>query len=160
MSIYDFTVVRADGSDVSLSEYEGKILLVVNTATGCGLTPQYTGLQSLYDKYKERGFEILDFPCNQFMNQSPGTDEEIGSFCTLNYGTTFPRFKKIEVNGANASPLYVWLKSQKSGKLGSEIKWNFAKFLVGANGEVIKRYAPTTKPEAIGKDIEKLTGGA
>jgi glutathione peroxidase len=110
MVIYNFTVKGADGSDVSLSDYKGKVLLIVNTATGCGFTPQYTGLQTLYDKYKTRGFEVLDFPCNQFGNQAPGTDEEIGSFCTLKYDTTFPRFQKIDVNGANASPLYAWIK--------------------------------------------------
>ena len=160
MSIYDFTVKGADGKDVSLSDYKGKVLLIVNTATGCGFTPQYAGLQKLYDTHKSRGFEVLDFPCNQFANQAPGTDEEIGSFCTLKYATTFPRFQKIDVNGANASPLYVWLKSQKSGMLGSGVKWNFTKFLVNGRGEVIGRYAPTTTPEALDKEIEKMLSDA
>ena len=155
MSIYTFTVKDAGGKEVSMSEYKDKVLLIVNTATGCGFTPQYTGLQELYDKYGARGFEVLDFPCNQFGHQAPGTDEEIGSFCTLNYSTTFPRFQKVDVNGANASPLYIWLKSQKGGMLGSGIKWNFAKFLINKTGEVIGRYAPTTSPESIANDIEK-----
>jgi len=160
MSIYDFTVKTAEGKDINLSEYKGKVLLIVNTATGCGLTPQYTGLQELYSTYAPHGFEVLDFPCNQFMNQAPGTDEEIEDFCNSRFGTTFPRFKKIEVNGANASPLYVWLKSQKGGTLGDGIKWNFTKFLVNKDGVVVKRYAPTTKPTTIGKDIAKLVEGA
>jgi len=151
MEIYDFTVKGADGNDVNLSDYKGKVLLIVNTATGCGFTPQYAGLQTMYEK-----FEVLDFPCNQFGNQAPGTDEEIGSFCTLKYATTFPRFQKIDVNGANASPLYLWLKSQKGGVFGSAIKWNFAKFLVDAGGEVIDRYAPTTTPKTLEQEIEKV----
>jgi len=156
MSIYDFTVKNVDGSDANLSDYKGKLLLIVNTATGCGLTPQYKGLQELYDKYKMQGLEVLDFPCNQFMKQAPGTDEEIGSFCTLNYNTTFPRFKKIDVNGANASPLYVWLRKQKGGFFSDKIKWNFSKFLVDADGKVVARYSPVTAPSAIEKDIKKL----
>ena len=160
MSIYDLSVKGADGADISLSDYKGKVLLIVNTATKCGFTPQYNGLQALYEKFNSRGLEVLDFPCNQFGNQAPGTDEEIGSFCELNFGTTFPRFQKIDVNGASASPLYAWLKSQKGGTLGSNVKWNFTKFLVNQRGEVVKRYAPTAKPTAIEKDIEKLLGGA
>jgi glutathione peroxidase len=155
MSIYDFTVKDAGGADLSLSEYRGKVLLVVNTATGCGFTPQYDGLQKLYDKYREGGFEVLDFPCNQFGHQAPGTDAEIGSFCTLNYSTTFPRFAKIEVNGAGEIPLYTWLKSQKGGIGSSAIKWNFTKFLVGRDGEVIARYGSQKTPAAIDKDIAK-----
>jgi glutathione peroxidase len=154
MSIYDFTATDATGKSVSLSAYRGKVLLVVNTATGCGLTPQYDGLQDLYDKYREKGFAVLDFPCNQFAHQAPGTDEEIASFCISNYGTTFPRFKKIEVNGENADPLYKWLKGQKGGVLGGNIKWNFTKFLVGRNGEVVARFAPTKAPSALEKEIE------
>ncbi|MDR1599754.1 MAG: glutathione peroxidase [Oscillospiraceae bacterium] len=156
MSIYDFTVTGADGGPVNLGGYRGKVLLVVNTATGCGLTPQYRGLQELYEKYRGRGFEILDFPCNQFGHQAPGTDAEIGSFCELNYGTTFPRFKKIEVNGDGASPLYKWLKEQKSGAFGGNIKWNFTKFLVDRDGEASARFAPTKTPAALGKEVEKL----
>ena len=154
--IYDFMVKNIDSGDVSLSDYKGIVLLIVNTATGCGLTPQYKGLQALYDKFKERGFEVLDFPCNQFLKQAPGTDEEIGSFCTFNYQTTFPRFSKINVNGVDADPLYIWLKSQKNGKLGSGIKWNFTKFLINRTGEVVGRFSPMTKPEALEKEIEKL----
>jgi glutathione peroxidase len=155
MSIYDFTVKDAAGNDIDLSEYAGKVLLVVNTATKCGLTPQYDGLQKLYEKYKERGFEILDFPCNQFASQAPGTDPEIDEFCIVRYGTTFPRFKKIDVNGKNESPLYAWLKSQKDGKLGNDIKWNFTKFLMNRTGEAVGRYAPTKTPASLEADIEK-----
>jgi len=156
MSIYDLTVKDQNGNDIQLAEYKDKVLLIVNTATGCGLTPQYDALQMLYDKYQEKGFEVLDFPCNQFMNQAPGTDEEINEFCTLNHNTTFPRFKKIDVNGDHADPLYVWLKSQKGGILGSGIKWNFAKFLIDREGNVVERYSPTTKPEAIEQKIQAL----
>ena len=156
MSIYDFTVKGRAGEDVSLSTYKGKVLLVVNTATGCGFTPQYEGLQKLYDKHKDKGFEILDFPCNQFANQAPGTIEEIQSFCTLNYGTTFPRFAKIDVNGKNASDLFKFLKKEKKSALGSSIKWNFTKFLIDREGNVVKRFAPTDKPESIEQDIVAL----
>ena len=156
MSFYDYTVKGRMGEDVSLSDYKGKVLLVVNTATGCGFTPQYAGLQKLYDAYKDKGFEVLDFPCNQFANQAPGTDEEIQSFCTLNYGTTFPRFAKIYVNGKNASELYKFLKKEKGGALGSSIKWNFTKFLIDREGNVVKRFAPTDTPESIESDIAAL----
>ena len=156
MSVYEYKVLNNKGEEVSLEQYKGKVLLIVNTATGCGFTPQYKGLEEVYLKYKERGFEVLDFPCNQFGHQAPGNDKEIHEFCTLKYNTTFPRFKKIEVNGDNESPLYTYLKSQKRGKFGKKIKWNFTKFLVDQEGNVIRRYAPTTKPEKIAKDIEKL----
>ena len=156
MNIYDYTVKGRAGEDVSLSTYKDKVLLVVNTATGCGFTPQYEGLQKLYDKYKEKGFEILDFPCNQFANQAPGSIEEIQSFCTLNYGTTFPRFAKIDVNGKNASDLYKFLKKEKKSALGSSIKWNFTKFLIDREGNVVKRFAPTDTPESIDADIVAL----
>ena len=156
MTIYDYTVKGRAGEDVSLSTYKEKVLLVVNTATGCGFTPQYEGLQKLYDKYKEKGFEILDFPCNQFANQAPGSIEEIQSFCTLNYGTTFPRFAKIDVNGKNASDLYKFLKKEKKSALGSSIKWNFTKFLIDREGNVVKRFAPTDTPESIDADIVAL----
>ena len=156
MSIYDITVKGRAGEDVSLSTYKGKVLLVVNTATGCGFTPQYEGLQKLYDKHKDKGFEILDFPCNQFANQAPGTIEDIQSFCTLNYGTMFPRFAKIDVNGKNASDLFKFLKKEKKSALGSSIKWNFTKFLIDREGNVVKRFAPTDTPESIEQDIVAL----
>lgn len=156
MKFYDFTVKDRAGEDVSLADYKGKVLLVVNTATGCGFTPQYEGLQKLYDAHKDKGFEILDFPCNQFGNQAPGSNEEIQSFCTLNYGTTFPRFAKVDVNGKNASALYKFLKKQKGSLLGSSIKWNFTKFLVDREGNVVKRFAPTDTPESIESDILAL----
>ncbi|MDR1532088.1 MAG: glutathione peroxidase [Clostridiales bacterium] len=159
MSIYDFTVKDAKGNTVSLSEYRGKVLLIVNTATKCGLTPQYSGLQALYDKYKDKGFEILDFPCNQFANQAPGTDEEIGSFCTGRYGITFRQFGKIDVNGSGECPLYTWLKTQKGGLGGAGIKWNFTKFLVNKEGAVAARYAPTKAPDSIDEAIAKLLEG-
>lgn len=156
MSIYDFKVENNLGKEISLSEYKGKVLLIVNTATGCGFTPQYKGLEELYEKYRDQGFVVLDFPCNQFGHQAPGTDQEINSFCTLKYDTSFPRFKKIEVNGSNASPLYKWLKKEKGGIFGSAIKWNFTKFLINRDGKVVARYAPTTTPLKIEKEIKKL----
>ncbi|HRX58207.1 MAG TPA: glutathione peroxidase [Eubacteriales bacterium] len=155
MGLYDITVQDMTGSDVSLSEYKGKVLLIVNTATGCGFTPQYAGLQKLYDAYKEKGFEILDFPCNQFAGQAPGTVAEINSFCTLNYGTTFPRFAKIKVNGKEESPLYTFLK-QHGENPGARIKWNFTKFLVDREGNVVKRFASADTPESIEKDVAAL----
>ena len=156
MKLYDFTVKGRAGEDVSLADYKGKVLLVVNTATGCGFTPQYEGLQKLYDSHQDKGFEILDIPCNQFANQAPGTNDEIQSFCTLNYGTTFPRFAKIDVNGKNASDLFRFLKKEKGGLLGSSIKWNFTKFLIDREGNVAKRFAPTDTPESIESDILAL----
>jgi glutathione peroxidase len=155
MSIYDFTVTGVDKRAVSLSEYRGKLLLVVNTATKCGLTPQYRGLQELYEQYRDKGFEVLDFPCNQFAQQAPGTDAEIGEFCSLNYHTEFPRFAKIDVNGKDEAPLYTWLKAQKGGIGGNDIKWNFTKFLVGRDGEVIARYSPQKTPAALAREIAK-----
>jgi glutathione peroxidase len=146
----------AKRNEVDLAEYKGKVLLIVNTATGCGFTPQYEGLQKLYDKYQEQGFEILDFPCNQFGNQAPGTEDEIVSFCQLRYHTTFKQFAKIEVNGENEAPLYTYLKKQKGGVLGSKIKWNFTKFLIDRDGNVIDRFAPTVTPEKIDAKIKEL----
>ena len=156
MKIYDIKVKTIDDTESTLKQYEKKVLLIVNTATGCGFTPQYEGLQKLYDKYQEKGLEILDFPCNQFGSQAPGTIKEINSFCSLNYGTTFPRFAKVDVNGENEAPIYKYLKSQKKGLLISKIKWNFTKFLVDREGNIIKRYAPTYSPSKIEKDILKL----
>lgn len=156
MNIYDFTVKDATGQDVSMKEYQGKVLLIVNTATGCGLTPQYAGLQDLYDTYRDQGFEILDFPCNQFANQAPGSDDEIKSFCETRFGVTFKIFHKIDVNGDNADPLFNFLKKEQGGMLGSNIKWNFTKFLVNKHGQVVKRFAPTDVPEKIENDIKKL----
>ena len=156
MKIYDFKVRNAKGVEVPMTDYQGKVLLIVNTATGCGFTPQYEGLQKLYDKYKEKGLEILDFPCNQFGHQAPGTEEEIQEFCTLKYKTTFPLFAKIDVNGENAEPLFQFLKKEKGGFLGDDIKWNFTKFLISRDGTVVDRYAPVTKPEKIESDILKL----
>ena len=179
-NVYDFTVKDRRGNDVSLSEYKGKVLLIVNTATRCGFTPQYEELEALYKNYREQGLEILDFPCNQFGEQAPGTEEEIHQFCTLNYGTEFPQFKKIEVNGENESPLYTYLKAQqgfkgfdKSHKIGGlldqmlsqadpdyaskpDIKWNFTKFLVDREGNVVERYEPTTECAVIEETIKKL----
>lgn len=156
MSIYDFTVETRGGEKKSLADYQGQVLLIVNTATECGFTPQYPGLQDLYDRYKAQGFQILDFPCNQFANQAPGTDEEIHTFCTGRFGITFEQFAKIDVNGANESPLYTWLKSQKAGLLGGRIKWNFTKFLVDKRGNVVGRFAPTTTPDALEKEVAAL----
>ena len=152
MSVYDFTVKDKKGNDVSLSEYKGKVLLIVNTATKCGLTPQYDALEALYEKYHDQGFEILDFPCNQFLAQAPGSVEKIDSFCTLRFNTKFPRFGKIKVNGKEADPLYVYLKEQKPGR----IEWNFAKFLIDREGNVVERVSSKTKPETMTESIEKL----
>lgn len=156
MTIYDYKVRDAEGKEISLKNYEGMVLLIVNTATGCGFTPQYEGLQDLYEKYQEEGFEILDFPCNQFMNQAPGSEEEIEDFCQSRYGVTFKMFQKICVNGEKEEPLYTYLKSQKGGVLGNRIKWNFTKFLVDRNGNVLERFAPTTTPEKIDEKVKEL----
>ena len=151
-SIYDYEVVDQKGNKVSLSGFKDKVLLIVNTATGCGFTPQYEGLEKLYKENKDKGFVILDFPCNQFFHQAPGSDEEIHSFCTLKYNVTFPQFHKIDVNGKNEDPLFTFLKSKQKGR----IKWNFTKFLINKNGEVVDRFGPTTKPEKIEKSILEL----
>ncbi len=156
MNVYDYVVKDAEGNNVSMNNYKGKVLLIVNTATGCGLTPQYEGLEDLYEKYKDSGFEILDFPCNQFANQAPGSNEEIHTFCQSRFGVTFKMFSKINVNGNNEEPLYTYLKKVKGGVLGSSIKWNFTKFVIDKNGEVVKRYAPTDKPEKIEETIINL----
>lgn len=172
MNIYDFKVKKINGETISLDQYRGKVLLIVNTATGCGFTPQYEGLQDLYDLYKDKGFEVLDFPCNQFLNQAPGTNEEISMFCHSKYHTTFETFAKINVNGSKADPLYRYLKSEISSDTseeakkfhkvlaslqqsisGSKIKWNFTKFLVDKEGNVVARFHPTVKPENIKGEI-------
>lgn len=178
MSIYDFKVKAQDGSEVALSDYQGKVLLIVNTATGCGFTPQYDELQDIYDEFHKDGLEILDFPCNQFGNQAPGSDEEIHSFCTGRFGITFPQFSKIEVNGKNASPLYKWLaenstfegfdknpmglmmtqmlkKQDKDFKNNSSVKWNFTKFLIGRDGQLVARFEPMTSMKKLKAKIEE-----
>lgn len=156
-SIYDFMCETAGGKQKDLSEYEGKVLLIVNTASKCGLTPQFKGLEALFKEYSSRNFSVIGFPCNQFARQDPASNDEIQEFCQLNYGVSFPVYAKIDVNGDNATPLFKHLKKAAPGMLGSEkIKWNFTKFLVDAEGQVLKRYAPATTPEAIKKDIEAL----
>jgi glutathione peroxidase len=175
MNVYDFTATDNEGTEVPLRQYKGKVLLIVNTATKCGLTPQYEALEALYRKYGDRGLDILDFPSNQFLKQAPGSDEEIQNFCTLKYNTTFPRFRKIDVNGPDAHPLFVWLKQQAPEDRGDkksesfekkiklftrknapgDIKWNFGKFLIDRKGDVAGRYSPAFKPEQLEADIEK-----
>ena len=178
MNAFDFNVTARDGSEVSLSEYKGKVLLIVNTATGCGFTPQYEELEAIYRDLKDKGFEILDFPCNQFANQAPGTDEEIHEFCTLKYKTDFPQFKKIDVNGENAAPIFKWLtentrfegfdgpaklvltpivkKMDKDFKNNGNIKWNFTKFLISREGEILARFEPTADMNNVRKKIEEV----
>ncbi len=156
MNIYDISIKRKDGSEQLMADFKGKVLLIVNTATGCGFTPQYEGLQTLYKKYAGKGLEILDFPCNQFGNQAPGSDEQIYTFCTGRFGITFPQFAKIEVNGENASSLFTFLKGKKKTLLGGAIKWNFTKFLVDRNGTVVSRFSPATTPDQIEKHLVKL----
>ncbi|MEO9322388.1 glutathione peroxidase [Nocardioides sp. C4-1] len=154
-SLQDFSATTLDGQPVDLADYAGQVVLVVNTASQCGFTPQYEGLQKLWETYGDQGFVILGFPCDQFGHQEPGDEAEIGAFCQKNYGVTFPMMSKIEVNGDNAHPLYQWLRSEKKGLLGGKIKWNFTKYLLGRDGQVIDRYGSTTKPEKLSKDIEK-----
>jgi glutathione peroxidase len=155
--IHDFKVDDIHGKAVKLDRYKGRVLLVVNVASQCGFTPQYAGLQALQEKYHARGFDVLGFPCNQFGAQEPGSEKAIATFCETSFGVTFPMFAKVEVNGDGAAPLYQWLKKEKPGLLGSQaIKWNFTKFLVGRDGEALKRYAPNETPESIAPDIEKL----
>lgn len=156
MNFYDFTMEDIQGNAVDFSDYQGKVVLVVNTASECGFTPQFAGLERLYQTYREQGLVILGFPCNQFGKQDPGTESEIEEFCQVNYGVTFPMFAKIEVNGENEAPLYSWLKEEKGGMLGDAIKWNFTKFLIDRDGEVVKRFAPQTAPEKLTEDIEAL----
>ncbi|HET8848451.1 MAG TPA: glutathione peroxidase [Marinobacter sp.] len=156
-TVYNFSANDIKGNEVSLADYRGKVLLIVNTASKCGFTPQFEGLEALHKELGGRGFEVLGFPCNQFLNQDPGNNDRISEFCSLNYGVTFPMFAKIEVNGDGTHPLFQFLKKQAKGLMGSEkVKWNFTKFLVDANGRVVRRYAPTAKPEDIRADIEAL----
>ncbi|WP_300381159.1 glutathione peroxidase [Clostridium sp.] len=156
MGFYDYSAKSINGKEVSMKDYEGKVLLVVNTASKCGLTPQFEELESLYKEYKDKGFEILGFPSNQFAKQDPGSNKEISQFCLINYGVTFNMFEKIDVNGEKAHPIYKYLKGEAKGILSKEIKWNFSKFLIDSEGRVIKRYSPTTKPLKLKEDIEKL----
>ena len=157
MSVYDYSAKTLDGQDVSLADYRGQVLLIVNTASKCGFTPQYEGLEALYKSHKDRGFTVLAFPCNQFGAQEPGNAEEIANFCSLTYDVTFPVMSKIDVNGADAHPLYKFLKKEPKGLLGTEaIKWNFTKFLIGKDGEVVERFAPTVKPEDLKAAVEAL----
>ena len=158
MSIYDFKVKKRNGEEVSLSKYKGKVMLIVNTAPHCGFTPQYEGLEKLYEMYHDRGLEILDFPCNQFANQAPESSDEIHEMCKLNYNTKFDQFEKIDVNGKNEHPLYTFLKNEKPGLLIKRIKWNFEKFLVDRDGNVAYRFAPTTKPKDFEDSIKELLG--
>ena len=154
-SVYDFEANQIDGKPVKLSAFKGKVLLIVNTASKCGFTPQFAGLEALHEKYADQGLTVLGFPSNQFGAQDPGSNEEIGAFCMTNYGVSFPMMEKIDVNGSNALPLYQWLTKEKPGLLGSTaIKWNFTKFLIAKDGQVIRRYAPLDKPESITRDIE------
>jgi glutathione peroxidase len=156
-TIADFAAALPNGESVNLADKAGKVLLVVNTASKCGFTPQYAGLEALWRKYRDRGFEVLAFPCNQFGHQEPGNADEIASFCDLKFGVSFPLMAKVEVNGDGATPLYRWLKAEAPGLFGSQgIKWNFTKFLVGRDGKVVRRYPPTAKPEALARDIEAL----
>lgn len=155
MKIYDFSVLDMEKKPVSMSNYEGKVMLIVNTATRCGFTPQYEGLEKLHKQYHEQGLEVLGFPCNQFAHQAPENEQEIASFCSLHYDVNFTQFAKIEVNGDNAHPLYAWLKEQKSGTFGNAIKWNFTKFLVDREGHVVGRFGPMVTPEKLESEIKK-----
>jgi len=157
-TLSDFTATTLAGADQPLAAYAGKVALVVNTASKCGFTPQYAGLEELYEKYADQGLVVLGFPCNQFASQEPGDSDEIGAFCEKNYGVSFPMFEKVDVNGADAHPLYKWLRTEKGGVLGDRIKWNFTKFLIGRDGKVIKRYGSTTTPDKIAGDIEAALG--
>lgn len=158
-SVYDFDARTIKGEQVPLKQFEGKAMLIVNTASRCGFTNQYAGLEELYKKYKEQGFEVLGFPCNQFGAQEPGNEEEIQQFCSLNFGVSFPLFAKVDVNGSGAHPLFKFLKEEAPGVLGTkDIKWNFTKFLVGRDGSVLKRFAPTDTPESLEKDVKKVVG--
>ena len=155
-TLHDFTATTLQGREQQLSDYAGKVVGVVNTASRCGLTPQFEGLQKIYDDYRDRGLVVLGFPCDQFAHQEPGSADEIGEFCTMNYGVTFPMFAKVDVNGSEAHPLWKWLRQEQGGLLGSAIKWNFTKFLVDQLGTVVKRYGPTADPDSLRADIDEL----
>ena len=157
-NVHDFQATTIDGEEKSLADYRGRVMLITNVASKCGFTPQYAGLEKLYETYEDRGLVVLGFPCDQFGHQEPGDEAEIANFCSLTYDVKFPMFSKIDVNGSGAHPLYQWLKSQKAGLLGGRIKWNFTKFLVDGDGNVLKRYAPTTKPADIAAAIEAALG--
>ena len=156
MSFYEYSAKNIDGKEINMSDYKGNVILVVNTASKCGFTPQLKDLEELYKEYKDSGVEILGFPCNQFLNQEPGENKEVKNFCQINYGVTFNMFEKIDVNGSNTHPIYKYLKEQEKGLLTKDIKWNFTKFLIDKEGNLIKRYSPTTSPLKIKTDIEKL----
>ncbi|MCF0148625.1 MAG: glutathione peroxidase [Clostridium sp.] len=156
MSFYDYSAKDIDGKEKLMSDYSGKVVLVVNTASKCGFTPQLKELEDLYKEYKDSGLQVLGFPCNQFLNQEPGDNKDVKNFCQINYGVTFDMFEKIEVNGSNAHPIYKYLKDQEKGILTKDIKWNFTKFLIDRNGNVVKRYSPTTSPLKIKEDIDKM----
>ena len=156
MNFYDFSAFKMNGETVSMSDFKGKVVIVVNTASKCGFTPQFEGLEKLYENYKDQGLEILGFPCNQFVNQDAGENSEINEFCLLNYGVTFPMFQKIKVNGKEANPLYQFLKKEAKGALSGTIKWNFTKFLIDREGNVIERFAPKTEPKEMEEEIQKL----
>lgn len=156
MNIYDFNAKTSSGEEVSLSKYKGKVLIIANTASKCGFTPQYKDLEDLYKKFGNENFEILAFPCNQFLGQEPGSNEDIQNFCSINYGVTFPVFAKIDVNGENADPIFKFLRKNSSGILGDNIKWNFTKFIIDSEGNIVDRYAPTTSPKKLEKTIENL----
>jgi len=153
-TIFEMSAIANDGTICEFSQYQGKVLLIVNTASKCGFTPQYRGLEALYKKYKDKGLVVLGFPCDQFAHQEPGSDEEIASFCERNFGVTFPLMKKVDVNGPGAHPVFVWLRKKAHGIIGDSIKWNFTKFLVSRNGKTVRRYAPTVEPEQLEADIE------
>ena len=155
-TLHDFTATTLQGREQQLSDYAGKVVVVVNTASRCGLTPQFEGLQKIYDDYRDRGLVVLGFPCDQFAHQEPGSADEIGEFCTMNYGVTFPMFAKVDVNGSEAHPLWKWLRQEQGGLLGSAINWNFTKFLVDQQGTVVKRYGPAADPDSLRADIDEL----
>ncbi len=157
-TIYDYKALTNKGKELDFKQFEGKVLLIVNTASKCGFTPQFAGLEKLHKTYKEQGLVVIGFPCNQFAHQDPGSDEEISGFCQLNYGVTFQMMKKVDVNGNEAAPIFKYLKAQTGGFLGSAIKWNFTKFLISRDGKTVKRFAPVTKPEKLEKDIQQMIG--
>lgn len=157
-TIYDYKALTSKGKELDFKDFEGKVLLIVNTASKCGFTPQFAGLEKLHEAYKDQGLVVIGFPCNQFAHQDPGSDEEISGFCQLNYGVTFQIMKKVDVNGSEAHPIFKYLKAETGGFLGSAIKWNFTKFLISRDGKTVRRFAPVTKPEKLEKDIKQMLG--